>query len=350
MENPLRLSPEDVQELIGPRYAVGTIHSVAPIEGGRSACYRITSDTGKYVLKVFPPKYSAADLRVEPAVTEFLFKREYPVARLVPTTAGEWVWEHAGRAHHLQQFVQGEVHAQNRAPDWLVRESAVLLGRLHKELAGFAPMKRGFHENWFRWDPAKKRHEYEELLEQAQELSSSVNHDRIRTDLEYKSAAVERAARIAIDPSRLTRRNSHGDYHVSQLLCGPQSVRAVIDFSGACALPILWEVVRSYSLADPGCLEGKLDVRRLKEYIRLYVEAGGELQPYDLDTIADLYLLQLMRSTYGYREYLTGKGYFPDPSMRHSALLQFGFWRTDMCRWLEQHGTSLSRGLKSLAT
>ncbi len=350
MENPLRRSPEDVQELVGPRYAVGTIHAVVPVEGGRSACYRIASDTGEYVLKVFPPEHSMAELRIEPAVTEFLFNQGYPVARLVATTAGEWVWEHAGRAHHLQEFVEGEVHSQNRAPDWLLRESASLLGRLHRELAGFGPMRRGFHENWFRWDPAKMRDKYEGLLRQAHELQPSANHDRICKDLEYKAAAVERVARIAIDPSRLTRTNSHGDYHVSQLVCGPQSVRAVIDFSGACALPILWEVVRSYSLADPKCLEGKLDGRRLEKYIRLYVEAGGELRPYDLQTIPGLYLLQLMRSAYGYEEYLADTRHSPDASMRRDALLQFAFWRTDMCRWLERHGTPLSRELVSLAT
>ena len=56
-----------------------------------------------------------------------------------------------------------------------------------------------------------------------------------------------------------------------------------------------------------------------------------------------LYLFQLARSKYGYRQYLGGT------AEERGSLLQFAFWRTNMCRWLEAHAEGLSRDLSRLA-
>mgnify|MGYP003305183290 FL=1 len=49
-----------------------------------------------------------------------------------------------------------------------------------------------------------------------------------------------------------------------------------------------------------------------------------------------VYLFQLARSTYGYPQYLNSD------SEDKERLLQFAFWRTQMCREIEQKATSIS--------
>lgn len=96
---------------------------------------------------------------------------------------------------------------------------------------------------------------------------------------------------------------------------------------------------------------GRICVGNLKNYILLYMKGGGELSCYDLEIMPYLYYLQLARSTYGYEEYLLRgrRGFITDRSENLEALLEFGFWRTEMCRWLEKESRRLSQELAVLA-
>ena len=343
------MSPDEIESALTTRYGIRGVQSVTPLTGGSANCHRIQTSDCAFVLKEFQAKYTAADVAHEPVLNAFLEERGFPVARIVPTNSGEAVWQLRGRAFHLQGFVEGTIVPQNMAPDWLLSQSAVLLGKLHRIMQDFPKLKQGFHTAWFRWDVIAKKRDYEALIALADEMPPGQARERILEDLRFKRGSLDKAARIEIDPTSLTQRNSHGDYHISQLICGERTVRAVIDFAGACAMPAVWEVMRSYTLADPRCTDGSVDTERLKQYARLYIAHGGELSRRDLETIPHLYYLQLMRSLYGYQEYLTGKGYIVDPSARLEQLLRFGLWRTEMCCWLERNADALSRELGGLA-
>jgi Ser/Thr protein kinase RdoA (MazF antagonist) len=345
------VSQRDIRLLLAERYDIQVTGTVASLKGGSANCYKIRAPEGNFLLKEFQPKYSVEDVRTEPEVTAFVARRGIPVAGFVATVTGEYVWEHRGRAFHLQNFLEGKIFPQNGAPDWLLRESAILLGRLHAVLADFARMKIGFPDAWFAWDATVKHREYDELIRLADELPDGEKRDRILRDLHYKRELLTPDRHPQIDPAQLTFGNSHGDYHILQLVCGQESVEAVIDFSSACSLPLTWEVMRSYSLGDPACAAGKLGIDRLRDYVRRYLKAGGELSEYDLRMMPYLYHLQLARSRYGYQEYLSQglQGIIHNRLQeRLEELLKFGFWRTDMCRWLEVNAESVSLALLEL--
>ncbi len=347
------VSHQDIRSLLAEKYGISLISRAASLKGGSANCHEIMASEGHFLLKEFQPKYSVEDVRMEPEVVAFVARRGIPTADFVATLSGEYVWEHGGRAFHLQKFVEGKIFPQNGAPDWLLRESAVLLGRLHAALADFSVMNRGFPDAWFAWDVAVKQRDYEELLGLADEFSDGQKRERILRDLRYKKDLMRPDKHPQIEPAKLTFGNSHGDYHILQLICEKKSVKAVIDFSSACSLPLMWEVIRSYSLGDPASGKGEFDVGRLQEYVQRYLEAGGELSRYDLRMMPYLYHLQLARSTYGYLEYLSQgrQGFFHSHSgspERLEDLLQFGFWRTDMCRWLEVNAESVSLALGEL--
>ena len=81
-------------------------------------------------------------------------------------------------------------------------------------------------------------------------VSAFAGRERILADLRYKTGLMRPECFEEIRPDGLTYTNCHGDYHVMQLVCGERSIRAVIDFSGACEQPAMWEVIRFYSYGD----------------------------------------------------------------------------------------------------
>ena len=358
MLEPSVVQQDEIIELLRERYAFRAIHEVTPLHGGSANCFRVDADDGRYVLKEFESKYSVKNIRIEPVLTTFLREHEFPSAEFVRTDDGLYAWSHRGRAFHLQRLVEGKVHAQNKAPQWLFDESARLLGQMHALLRDFPPLKLGFDPAWFNWTPKRKHDQYVVLREAAEKgLPKGEERERILADLEYKRSRLADVAVIRIDPRRLTLLSTHGDYHVSQILCDGEAVRAVIDFSSACKLPVTWEVLRSYSLADEHCADGSLDAQRLRAYFDRYIEGGGKVGRYDVATMALLYRLQLMRSVYGYKNYIRGMaedraaaqdelGAAYRRKLRH--LLAFGFWRTDLCRWLEAHAEDLTNDLADL--
>lgn len=80
------------------------------------------------------------------------------------------------------------------------------------------------------------------------------------------------------------------------------------------------------------------------------IEAFGHQLRY-VAVLPHLYRLQLVRSAYGYEEYLSGgrEGYVTGNASDLRRLLEFGFWRTRMCRWLQEHADGVSRELAALA-
>ena len=335
------LSESDIRMILAERYQMREVGAVTSMEGGSANCFLITSSQGQSVLKEFQSGYSLADIAHEPDLTEFVRTHGIQATRFVPATTGEYVWEYRGRAFHLQGLVEGVVYPLNEAPEWLLRESAILLGRLHQALLGYPRLKEEMTAGWFSWDSAAKRHQYSDLISAAEKLAESEVRDRILVDLRYKMGLISGVGNISIDPDRLTRRNTHGDYHIGQMVCGPESVRAILDFSGACHQPSIWEIIRSYTYADPACADGSIDTENLKCYTALYLE-NDSLSRYDLEMMPCLYLFQLARSVYGYSQYLSTGAVNPE------QLIRFASWRTNMCRWLEENADTLLRELGTL--
>ena len=96
--------------------------------------------------------------------------------------------------------------------------------------------------------------------------------------------------------------NSHGDYSVQQLIYNNEKETSVIDFESAKRLPIMWEIIRSYTYIDKDVKNGEMNIDTFVEYVN-EVSKYVELNEYDLKYLPYVYLIQLARSTFGYSEY-----------------------------------------------
>jgi hypothetical protein len=153
------------------------------------------------------------------------------------------------------------------------------------------------------------------------------NKDKIISDLSEKIHMLE-YVRDNLDfeeMKNLTTMNTHGDYSVLQFIYNDNKIKAIIDFVAACKMPIVWEIIRSYSYIDEKAKDGEIDIDNLVNYVKEFCKYV-KLNRYDIKYMPYLYLIQLLNSDYGYKQYIADE--------TKESLLQFGFFRTRLCKYL----------------
>jgi len=319
---------QSLNEFLQRKFALEP-EAVSPIPRG-SACLFLAQcgDGRRFVVKEYQrDSYEPHGVRQEARLSIFLSERGIPTSRFMHARDGAFVRTHCGRLVTVQEYIEGEAPAGHDAAPWLMEASARLLGELHRVLLDFPHMHEEFTPDWGAPEriPPKRR-EYETLLAKAERLEDP-RAGRIAEDLRFKLAGLDWLAAQPNVTKGLTYVNTHGDYSIVQLLTGENKIVAVLDFAGACRLPAVWEVIRSFSLGDPACAGGALPQNRLEAYIDAY-EAVFPLSMTDRKNMRRFYAAQLLRSTYGYKQFF-------DPAVDgREALLRFGFWRTDLLRSL----------------
>ena len=138
------------------------------------------------------------------------------------------------------------------------------------------------------------------------------------------------------DMSKLTVMNTHGDYSVLQFIYEDGKINAIIDFVSDCRMPIVWEIIRSYSYIDPKAKEGKIDIDNLVQYVKTFTNYV-KLNEYDFKFMSYLYLVQLLASTFGYKQYIADNS--------KTSLLDFAFFRTRLCKYLFENAEKITKTL-----
>ncbi len=134
----------------------------------------------------------------------------------------------------------------------------------------------------------------------------------------------------------------HGDNTACQLICGEDSIKAVIDFSSVRCIPAVWEIMRSYIQSGGVSRDNSsFDIEDFTLYVKEYMKYAP-LTKRDLEAMPYIYLFQLAQSSYGYKEYLITK------TENKEALLDFGFWRTGICRDIYQKASAISAALLNI--
>jgi hypothetical protein len=80
------------------------------------------------------------------------------------------------------------------------------------------------------------------------------------------------------------------------------------------------------------------DIEDFSLYVKEYLKYSP-LTKRDLEAMPYIYLFQLAQSSYGYKEYLITK------TENKEALLDFAFWRTNICREIYQKAKAISEAL-----
>jgi len=294
--------------------------------GAGSDTYFVTCDSGKYVVK-FPSVSEINNPEAESKFCEFLLEKGISVCKFIKNNCGEYITtDDSGRMFHVQEFVDGTMYDWNSAPDWLLKESAKTLGRIHASLQNYVGLPTGIGENFFKYmTPENALRSYERSIEIARKNGDT----KIEKDLLYRIELVNNFSEYNFDLSKLTCGATHGDFFISQLICGEDKINAVIDWTTACVHPLVWEIMRSYVYAAPECANGEIDTCKLRKYFEDYCRYA-ELNNYDLENAAKLFYYQIAVCDY-YNQYYTSK------ADNREIYLRQAVFSTGLLKWFEKH-------------
>lgn len=222
-----------------------------------------------------------------------------------------------------------------------VLESARILGKLTKALKDYSELdEEGIMQKWF------SKESLEKDIVKMKELQQNLNNDNIYKEKIFSDLAtkIEISEKIIKEfdfsiLEKLTITNAHGDYSVQQLIYNGTEEPTVIDFETAKKLPIVWEVIRSYSYIDKDAKDGELNIDTLVEYFKVFTKYI-ELNEYDLKYAPYIYLIQIVSSTFGYKQY--------NNDYTQEQLLQFAFFRTNLCKFLYNNSKIISDKLNKV--
>lgn len=157
--------------------------------------------------------------------------------------------------------------------------------------------------------------------------------------MQYKKQLAIRCEEYKKYYNGITYCSTHGDYQGCQLIFEQKKIKAVIDFSSAACLPVTWEIMRSFVQSSDDCRNNAtVDITAFCEYVQEYMKYFA-LTKKDMVAMPYVYLFQLARSKYGYLQYLN------TDSEDREGFLQFAFWRTKMCRTVEENAKAISDAL-----
>lgn len=327
----------NIAQLLTGQYGLNVDSAKKSTVGAGSDTWFVTCEDGKYVVK-FPSESNINNPELEPKLCEFLLEQGIPVCQFIKNKEGTYVsMDEAGRVFHVQKFIEGTMYDWHEAPEWLLTESAAMLGKFHAALKHYEGLPTGIGEGFFKYmTPERALSSYRESLKiaQTEEDAEAVS------DLQYRIELMQRFPEYTFDLKQLTCQSTHGDYFISQLLCGENKINAVIDWTTACVHPVVWEIVRSYVYAAPSCKEDQIDMDEFVRYVAEYCNYA-KLTEYDLRNMVHLFYYQIAVCDY------YGQYYEADADNRYIYLQQAKF-STKLLRWFEKNADALTEKLETI--
>lgn len=335
------LTTDAITSILNASYGL-TVSKVSPLAHGSANCFCVAAGDSLYFLKEYQSRFTESELKLETSLVDYLVKREYPTAAIIPALDGKRYLRYQDRFILLQKYICGETYIKQRLPHHLLMESAGWLGRLHHILRHYV-LPCEMDTEWLgSFCPDQIAAEYDELLEVLETQKDDRFYGRIKRDILYKKQLACQMSEFNRHYDGITYCATHGDYSSFQYICGSGHITAIIDFSSARTLPVVWEIMRSYVQSSDTCKNGTpFDINDFCGYVSRYLD-HAPLNEHDLAAMPYVYLNQLCRSRYGYKEYLVTK------TENKDELIQFAFWRTDICRGIFQKREEISGRLRAL--
>lgn len=301
--------------------------------GVGSEVYKVVTTSGVFILKN-PTRDQINNLEAELDICKYLNDHDIKVSVFEKSVEGKYVVSHKQEIYSLQKYIDGHIYPFNETPDWLMVEAAKKLGFIHEIMKNYHKLDIGIGKSFFEYTRSQSTlHSYLNTLE----IAKQKNDVEIIKDLEYRIELIKRRKFGDINIEDLTCLNTHGDYNVSQIICGDNVIDAIIDWTSACVHPIVWEIMRSYVYAEPTCIDGKIEIDKLIKYINAYL-ITGTLKKKDIMLMSELFFYQLVVCDY------YGL-YYSDIVLNKHVMLHHATFSTKLMRWFDKHIDSLVHNL-----
>ena len=306
--------------------------------GAGGLTYFVTADSKKYVVK-YPSENEMNHPEAEIKVCEMLLKKGIPACRFIPNKHGKMLsTDENGRRFTLQHFYEGIAYEYNEAPEYLQKQSAVLLAKIHIAMKDMEDIPVGIGGDFFRYrKPEYMKDSYTDTLRQAKSSGDDNISDAIRSNMRI----IEAMPAYEFDINKFSCGGTHGDYMISQLIWLDDKVNGIIDWTCACRHPYIWEIVRSYVFMAPEVKQGEICIEALIRYISIYMEYN-ELKSYDIENAGKLFFYFLaVCNFYGQ--------YYDSISQNRYIYLKQADMSSKLLVWFDKHIDELNERLCELS-
>lgn len=319
-----------------------SIEKIERINQGTANIFKLYDKDKKYVLKEYQSKYKKEDILKEIGAISYLKeKTDIPLPEYIMSKNGEYCFEHQGKVAVLQFFIEGHTFNKNEGNYQQIMDSAEFLGKIVQVFEEYNCSDYVNVLDWISTEELSKANEkFDKILYQ---INDTKIENKIREDIIFKKDLINKLQKeIDIDElSKITHKVSHGDYSYLQFIYDKKNkVKAIIDFIKVKKLPVVWEIARSYTYIDKKAKKGEIDVDNLVEYVKSFMNFS-KLNKYDLKYLPFVYLIQLARSPFGYEQYYK-------KVENKEELIDFAFYRTNICKSLNEKATEISNRLLEL--
>ena len=334
------LNENSIRKIMKENYKI-EISKIEKINRGTANIYKIQSKEKKYILKEFSQGRTEESVIKETNIINYLKERNIKVPIYIKSIEGKFYTKYNDRIIVVQEYIEGYTMENNTGNYEKTIESATILGKMTKALINYKGLSEdGIIEKWFSRESLKKG------IEQLTDLKSKINDDNpyksiFEKDIDDKiNMSKDLIESFNFDIiSKLSIMNSHGDYSVQQLIYNDKVGTTVIDFETAKKLPIIWEVMRSYSYIDEDAKGGNINIETLIDYVKEFSKYIT-LNKYDLKYATKIYLIQIVSSQFGYKQY--------NDNYEKTGLLKFALFRTNLCRCLYNNSNNISSRLENI--
>lgn len=313
------------------------IDHVKKIDRGSANIYSLNDN--KYILKEFQSKYSKVEIDKEIEVINHLRKFDIKVPEYVKTLSGRYDDVYKKKTIIIQYFIEGYTLNNNEGTYDQTIECADCYGKIVRALKSL-PIKLPDADlsSWYSQEnftlSIKKHEDLLPMLDEKDETDQKIKKDVLDKIEMIKSI---RSSTNFEEMGNLTVLNTHGDYNLLQFIYKDGKINSIIDFVSACKMPIVWELIRSYSLIDQDAKDGEFNLDTFVDYVKTF-NKYVKLNKYDLKYMSHLYLIQILNSTFGYKQYIYNH--------ENTELLKFGYLRTNICRYLFKNASIISKRLE----
>lgn len=326
------LNGENIKKLVKKDYDI-CIKNVSHINRGSANIYNLDD---KYILKEFSSDRKIESIEKEYSAIEHLDKKGLKVPSYIKTIDNKCYTKYNERIIILQKYIDGYTMENNSGDYYKTIESATILGKLLMAFEDYSVDDE--YTNW------ETKEDLEKGILKLNDLKNNIKDnnpykDKIISDLNIRVEMSKKLLNFDFEElKRVSIKVSHGDYSVQQLIYTNKET-AVIDFETVRKMPIVWEIIRSYSYIDKECKNGKFNLNTFIDYVK-EVKKYINLTEYDLKYMPYIYIFQLVSSTFGYKQY--------NNDFSKTSLLNFAFFRTNLCIYLFDNLELISKELLKL--
>lgn len=280
--------------------------------GAGGNTYKVLTKDKNYVLKL-TKEDGLNHPTIEPLICKKLADNGIFTINFIKNVHNTYSYNFDGYVANVYEFVDGHTVQHNSLDAEIVNNCASLLSKIHTILAD-CNLPEGISQGFFDYmTPQRALKSYQKSLARAKEIGN----EQIVCYVNARIALLHHIESWKFDTSKLTCRNSHGDFTNNQIILGDNI--NIIDFTACCKQPVVWEVVRFFLHSDTSATDGKIDQIRFEEYLSYYTK-NTPLNDYDLENMFKVYFYQVLVCDY-YAQYFDEK----DAVKKADYLMQANF-------------------------